>query len=134
MPSEDPEMQNSRQNAGFFFAVLAATRGGVNSFRYPDKKNGEYYSTLKNIEDYALKPFNPFEDPFTVLWDNAPSKLKSEIVKYMAKNGLVSADRWARITASIRNFPKSVDQVENASGNRFFMPEPPVPSQYQVQH
>jgi hypothetical protein len=47
MPSEDPEMQHSRQNADFFFAILAATQGGVNSFRYPNNENGEWYSTLK---------------------------------------------------------------------------------------
>jgi hypothetical protein len=47
MPSEDPEMQNSRQNAGFFFAVLEATQGGVHYFKYPNNKNGDHYSTLK---------------------------------------------------------------------------------------
>ena len=134
MPSEDPEMQHSRQNAGFFFAILAATQGGVHYFKYPNNKNGDHYSTLKNIEDYALKPFNSFEDPFTILWNNAPSKLKNEIVEYMAKNSRVGTDRWDRITASIRNFPKSMGQVENTWGNRFFMPEPTVPHEYRVHH
>ena len=85
MVSKDPEMQKSRQNAHFFLAVLAATQEGVHSFRYPDKRNGNLYSTLKNIEDYALKPFNNIEDHFTVLWNNAPSTLKGEIVEYTAK-------------------------------------------------
>ena len=55
MVSKDPEMQKSRQNAHFFLAV------------------------------YALKPFNNIEDHFTVLWNNAPSTLKGEIVEYTAK-------------------------------------------------
>ena len=116
MPSEDPEMQNSRQNAGFFFAVLAATRGGDNSFRYPDNKNGEHYSTLKNIEDYARQPFSGIQDPFTVLWNTAPSKVKSKIVDYMKRNGRVSEDRWSRINTL----------------DTSFMPEPPVPPEYRV--
>ena len=119
---------------GPFLAVLAATQEGVHYFKYPDKRNGDLYSTLKNIEDYALKPFNNIEDHSTVLWNNAPRTLKGEIVQYMAKNGQVGADRWARITTFIRNFPESMDRVENARGNRFFMPEPTVPPEYFVDH
>jgi hypothetical protein len=117
MVSEDPEMQNSRQNAGFFSATLAATQAGVHYFRYPENGYGEFYSTLKNIEDYALAPFNNFWDPFTILWDNAPSKLKGEIVEYMAKSGRVGADQWPRIHGVFRHH---------------HLLEPPVPPEYLV--
>jgi hypothetical protein len=82
MVSDNPEMQKSRQNADFFFAVRKAVNEGVAYFQYPETPTGEFYSTLKNIEDYALLPFD----------------------KYMAKNGRVGADRWAQINGNHRFF------------------------------
>ncbi len=113
--SRNPEMQKSRVNAGFFQATLEATQAGRCYFRYPD--NGNYYSTLKNIEDYALAPFQNFQDPFTILWDNAPPKLKKEIVEYMANSGRVGADQWPRIHRVFRHH---------------HLPETPVPPEYLV--
>lgn len=110
-------MQKSRENAGFFHATLAATRAGDWYFRYPDNKSGEYYSTLKNIEDCALEPFHNFQDPFTILWLNAPPHVKTEIVEYMAKSGRVGADQWPRIHEVFRHY---------------HLPEPPVPPEYLV--
>jgi hypothetical protein len=118
MVSHNPEMQNSRQNANFFFAVRKAVNEGVAYFQYPDTPTGEFYSTLKNIEDYALLPFDNSQDPFTVLWEIATSTQKLQIAEYMAKNGRVGADRWAQINGN----------------HRFFLPEPTVPPEYRVNH
>ncbi len=115
--SRNPEMQKSRVNAGFFKATLEATKREARYFRYPDTARGEYYSTLKNIEDYALAPFQNFQDPFTILWANAQPKLKKEIVEYMANSGRVGADQWPRI--------------HRVFGHRH-LPEPPVPPEYLV--
>jgi|688.fasta_scaffold468169_2 hypothetical protein len=115
--SINPQMQKSRVNAGFFQATLAATREADCYFRYPDNARGKYYSTLKNIEDYALAPFQNFQDPFTILWMYAPLNLKKQIVEYMANSGRVGADQWPRI--------------HRVFGHRH-LPEPPVPPEYLV--
>jgi hypothetical protein len=116
MVSQDPELQKSRQNAAFFFAVLGAMKRGAVYFQHPDTPKGELYSTLKNIEDYALLPFDGIQDPFTVLWENATNPQRSQIVEYMAKNGRVGANRWAQINTPVPRY----------------LPEPTVPPEYQV--
>jgi hypothetical protein len=73
---------------------------------------GEYYSVLKNIQDYALEP--PAQrDHFTILWTEAPPRQKIKIAEYMGihNEAWFHMDCWAEINRAAPTY----------------LPAPPVP-------
>ena len=96
-----------RWDAMFFSQIRAANQTGKVSIEFID---GEHYSVLKNIADYALKPPTQ-RDRFTILWSEASPDQQIKIASYMGIHNEVHADPWTEINRAVSTY----------------LPAPPVP-------
>jgi hypothetical protein len=83
----------ARWDAMFFSQIRAANRAEQAAIHFID---GQYYSVVKNIQDYALKPPTQ-RDHFTILWEEASPRQRIKIAAYMVIYNEVRADRWTEI-------------------------------------